>query len=1810
MPRAVDKDLRDCLERANPYTEYRIEISQPDVSQVLRRTDQFTQAPSLVSMTPAASLAASARGALILAPTVGALQTFAGILGNYDLNGENAQRRVKGMAWTMDKAFSRCTLKSIQAKVQRVALGGLFFDADIECQVFRITKTPGVKQKNVGTPQYQSIAWTDYTFTPLLSPAPTVKASAQVWDGTQTATLTFDLTNWNLALENSPAKAVAPDQVGELPEYLIVVRLAGKPPAGTGHFRWLLDTASARTIAGVGTFERVWWTRNTDQDQWARQAFADVPNIVLNVESYPANGQAVYLIDQGKAPSALSTGRVDFQRTLPPGTVAKLELSTLGTGGPWTPVKHGDSLAQRRNLVLWSADYDNAAYTKRGTCAVAANTVQAPDGSLTADAITGVALAGNDIFQTVGGLISGSRYEPGFWFQKVTPTGVVQFSNPVTAAAGEWRVDLSLLNTGWNWITRSHPAVTIIVEFTASGGGCGVFWRSLTGTTLAFNLWHCQLEPGTTVGDYIPTTNAVVVFGGAQQTYHLRATLFADTALKATPQVNSLGIEFRIPQDVSIEGIPDLPTREIDMPWPKASIPEGRVRVVRTGIRDYLDVASVIGSTAPTPRLEADIFLASRHPSITREKWLRLERMLVTNRTPTSTSEEFTLLSYASRLKRKIPQKVETINSVHTVQVGSTAAQVIVSPALPGTTVAGNEYDGQGYYMRVRSTAAPNTPPGFPATIQGNTSTDRLDFAPALIEALVAGDVIEVHSGIFQTSPVSFVDADPADVWDAILALVPVPPERIGAGWLARGGKPPRVTDIAPGDAATQAKLKITVRLSEEESADELLDQISTIVGGVTLEVDGQIVFVQCMPLTDVAGSITVPLPPPAAAFDSRDFGSLSTPPGLEKRTTIVSASYGVPATAAAPDAFPSKTTTSVDQDALLWLAQQDLEDYGTAAVDDKITRWLYNSADAGLYLASSICTRMVKIGSTGIRIFTMQMAEKHPDLVPGDVVIIATDQYTDYDPSSQTPIVGPIAVRGVIVRYGREGRDLGIFVPGLMDNVQLVKGGVAGALTGLGAVPAAPNLSATFDAAGQLIINSAGDFATASQKIAWATGAAPSAATVRAAAPIAQQLVTGLATGSSYLAGTTLYIAAFAYNANGVESAPIAVISVTREGSGASAPPVARITPLNTEIDDTVWNLRFEGDAGSGGGGTNLTYTIKQKIGFAAETTLFTGNATAFPKDVALARHPRSDKAIRFRVTDTATGLFNEEIFPVPAYNPHINDTGNPLRGRPYDDGDYTVRGTTSNGDTAHSGVKESGGKTVNRLFAKPLSSSTDDADSIVDSLTKRVIPSSILRFSDGQLLSGVDYAASVAGIPAHSTARQIGRYFNETFEALPANWTINGSPATQSLVAGVASVGKNVLQSSTAEDWRIFPYSLPFNPTKLYRIRSRLRCTVNVASGGSFCYIGVQCRDANDAIINTVYVGMFAVLVNVAAGWVEQTGWFKGATAYSVDYSTDPTAPVSLYPGTVAVRPVYILRDISGVGGTHQIDYIQIDEMDEDLSYRGYTAMENSGNLKAATQQKNGTGLKNIANGRYSIGTGVHAQSITFPTNYQNPPAVNILGGISYEPASVWGTAAQADAGGGGALAPVAARQIDEVVAYNVTASGASLRARLRQASATTARSNAYAAGTITTNGGTLEATTASAPAANDTYTTDFTVQFTSSAIPGKACNVSGTVCLDWWNGSVWTQVASATYSASDPVGGAADTGLISDTLVATVSGLTTTSKFRLRLVTNAGAGARTYSIDPGNVTYTTTAGDQYVTKTPAGLGINLSVEVIGAS
>lgn len=111
--------------------------------------------------------------------------------------------------------------------------------------------------------------------------------------------------------------------------------------------------------------------------------------------------------------------------------------------------------------------------------------------------------------------------------------------------------------------------------------------------------------------------------------------------------------------------------------------------------------------------------------------------------------------------------------------------------------------------------------------------------------------------------------------------------------------------------------------------------------------------------------------------------------------------------------------------------------------------------------------------------------------------------------------------------------------------------------------------------------------------------------------------------------------------------------------GGTPAVPPHPFIQPLNTEADDLDWDLRFNAVNGSGGGGTNLTYTVKLKKTFASESTLSSGNASAFPLDLTVDRDPKQAAVLTFKVIDAATGLFAEVTYPIPAYTPAITATG-----------------------------------------------------------------------------------------------------------------------------------------------------------------------------------------------------------------------------------------------------------------------------------------------------------------------------------------------------------------------------------------------------------------------------------------------------------------------------------------------------------------------------------------------------------------------
>jgi hypothetical protein len=160
------------------------------------------------------------------------------------------------------------------------------------------------------------------------------------------------------------------------------------------------------------------------------------------------------------------------------------------------------------NLYTYSEDFSNADWSKTGTT-VTSNTTAAPNGTVTADTIA-IGTGTSALVQSKIGLIAGARYDVSFYFKKITATGEVIVRNTEDGSYGRWSINLSLLGSGWERITRTHPAVTITAEFVASPSG--IVGAALYGGSsgISFYLWGAQLAVGPYPLDYTPTTSAAV----------------------------------------------------------------------------------------------------------------------------------------------------------------------------------------------------------------------------------------------------------------------------------------------------------------------------------------------------------------------------------------------------------------------------------------------------------------------------------------------------------------------------------------------------------------------------------------------------------------------------------------------------------------------------------------------------------------------------------------------------------------------------------------------------------------------------------------------------------------------------------------------------------------------------------------------------------------------------------------------------------------------------------------------------------------------------------------------------------------------------------------------------------------------------------------------------------------------------------------------------------------------------------------------------------------------------------------------------
>jgi hypothetical protein len=171
----------------------------------------------------------------------------------------------------------------------------------------------------------------------------------------------------------------------------------------------------------------------------------------------------------------------------------------------------------RTNSLLQSNNFGATNWTKRGTATVTQDGTLGPDGT-PCWLFSGVAMPNNgDVWQqTTIGATAGVAYSPSVWIRRVSTSGTVQISNPVNSnTLGQWQVNLALLGTGWERITRTHPAITSVVSEFSTGGGSigGLHFATVSGSGVSFYVACAQAEVGTFPTPYIPTTTAIATRG-------------------------------------------------------------------------------------------------------------------------------------------------------------------------------------------------------------------------------------------------------------------------------------------------------------------------------------------------------------------------------------------------------------------------------------------------------------------------------------------------------------------------------------------------------------------------------------------------------------------------------------------------------------------------------------------------------------------------------------------------------------------------------------------------------------------------------------------------------------------------------------------------------------------------------------------------------------------------------------------------------------------------------------------------------------------------------------------------------------------------------------------------------------------------------------------------------------------------------------------------------------------------------------------------------------------------------------------------
>jgi hypothetical protein len=171
---------------------------------------------------------------------------------------------------------------------------------------------------------------------------------------------------------------------------------------------------------------------------------------------------------------------------------------------------------QRTNLLIYSSEFDNAAWVKtRAT--ITANATTAPDGTTTADKLIDDGATVGQGYTRQNVTYTNIPYSFSFYAKAgevtsvtchiVDSNGVVSASNAIvdlisgTVTSGSANV-VSIGNGWWR--------ISVIGTPTASSGSVRILLPTDTATTDGIYIWGAQLEAGAFSTSYIPTTSATV----------------------------------------------------------------------------------------------------------------------------------------------------------------------------------------------------------------------------------------------------------------------------------------------------------------------------------------------------------------------------------------------------------------------------------------------------------------------------------------------------------------------------------------------------------------------------------------------------------------------------------------------------------------------------------------------------------------------------------------------------------------------------------------------------------------------------------------------------------------------------------------------------------------------------------------------------------------------------------------------------------------------------------------------------------------------------------------------------------------------------------------------------------------------------------------------------------------------------------------------------------------------------------------------------------------------------------------------------